>query len=123
MSFAAKADAPDFEITVQPTDLTITKGQEGFFEASAITNKAITQFSWAFIGDNGPSFSLRGKSTTMISNAVGGLYRCWIIHNTGINSLVATATRELTLTINGNDSSHGSQDCLLLLHSATNYFY
>ena len=31
MSFAAKAEAPDFEITVQPTDLTITEGQEGFF--------------------------------------------------------------------------------------------
>ena len=102
MSFAAKAEAPDFEITVQPTDLTITKGQEGFFEASAITNKAITQYSWGFPGDGpSPSFSMRGRSTTTISNAVEGLYTCQIIHDG-----VATATRQPTLTINGKDSSH-----------------
>ncbi|XP_065845741.1 contactin-2-like isoform X2 [Oscarella lobularis] len=91
-----KAEAPDFEITVQPTDLTITKGQEGFFEASAITNKAITQYSWGFPGDGpSPSFSMRGRSTTTISNAVEGLYTCQIIHDG-----VATATRQPTLTIN-----------------------
>ena len=60
MSFAAKAEAPDFEITAQPTDLTITEGQEGFFGPS-------------------PSFST-------ISNAVEGLYRCLIIHGGGVDA-------------------------------------